>query len=57
MAAFFRTHSRTQSLLAFWSAEQPQQLLWDNGIRSFLIGRQQHEGGPTSVVRQEVDRP
>ena len=23
----------------------------------FLIGRQKHEGGPTSVVRQEVDRP
>ena len=27
------------------------------GLDLFLIGRQQHEGGPTSVVRQEVDRP
>ena len=27
--------SRTQSLLAFWSAGQRQQVLWNNGIRSF----------------------
>ena len=52
--AFFRTQSRTQSLLTFWSAEQNQQLLLN---LFFLIGRQKHEGGPTSVVRQEVDRP
>ena len=53
--AFFRTQSRTQSLLTFWSAEQNQQLLLN--LFFFLIGRQKHEGGPTSVVRQEVDRP